>query len=64
MWLCPPAARYCVLLAMEDSEGEAGQQKARALEDQFRERFCWIGHSTHALQPRELAGKGANLNSA
>ena len=48
---------------MESAEAGA-VDKAYCLEEQFQDDFCWIGHSVHELRAGEMAGKGANLNSA
>lgn len=56
-----PASRICILLACESVEPRASEKLWLA--DEFKE-FCKFTLSVHALQPGEVAGKGANVSSA
>lgn len=57
-------ARYLVCLAMEESESGA-PQKAAELELEFGDQFARFLHTTHpANRPKEVPGKGSNLNWA
>jgi hypothetical protein len=55
--------RYGVYMAMEGAE-ERHMEKYHQLHARFQDRFAWMGYNVHHLVPGELAGKGANMNSA
>eukprot|EP00668_Euglena_longa_P001644 GGOE01001942.1.p1 GENE.GGOE01001942.1~~GGOE01001942.1.p1 ORF type:complete len:707 (-),score=128.95 GGOE01001942.1:131-2251(-) len=55
--------RYGVYMAMEGQE-RGWEAKYEALHTRFRPMFFWMGFNAHFLQAGEMAGKGANVNSA
>jgi len=57
-----PADRFYVILAIEEREGEVAQQKAKALQAQFADKFGYFFISQHPGNiAGEIAGKGSNI---
>lgn len=60
-----PTDRIIVVLAIEDRVGEAAYQKAKYLEEKYKDKFCAYITSAHPDKiPGEAKVKGANLTYA
>lgn len=55
-----PRKRIIVILAMEKREGEETAEKARILEEEFKDKFFSISSTFHPMMPGEIRGKASN----